>query len=145
MRKLILIEQRPEDLADPFDAVHDDVGLGGDLRRSLFARYADAQDLFQGPFLAKLLELAEGVEVRRIVSDEHSFLGAVLLDQGADRGAFVRPDGRPRLDDAASDSNPQAQPLPLVPDELHASLADLPRDVPVVDASRDALVFDEGA
>src|SRR5215212_1570392 len=144
-RRSLFFEECAQHLADAIDAVHDDVGLGGDLRRALLASNADAQDLLQGSFFAQYYQLPEGVEVGGIVPDEHGPLGPVLLDEGADGGALVRPDGGACLDDPAPDRDPQSQPLTLTPHELHRALADLRRRVAVVDGGGDALVLHERA
>src|SRR5215212_7976459 len=119
-RRSLFFEECAQHLADAIDAVHDDVGLGGELRRALLASNTDAQDLLQGSFFPQYYQLPEGVEVGGIVPDEHGPLGPVLLDEGADGGALVRPDGG-------------------------ACLADPRRRVAVVDGGGDALVLHERA
>src|SRR3712207_9126596 len=80
-----------------------------------------------------------------LIAHEHGLLRAILLDQGADGGAFVRPDGRTRLDDAAAHRDPESQAFPFALHELYTVLADLPRHVAVVHGGRYALLLDEGA
>src|ERR687897_735128 len=139
------LQKGAQPLPDAVDTVHDYVGLGGDLRRSLLARDADAQDLLKGPFLTQRHQLPEGVEVCGVVPDEHGLLGTILLDQGAYRRALVSPDGGARLDDPSPDRDYQAQPLAFALHELHGPIADLGWRVAVVDGGGDALLLHERA
>src|SRR4028118_2223676 len=109
------LPQNPQHVAHAFDVVHDYVRLGDDLGRALVAADTDAQDLLQRPLFAQGRELAEGVEVRGVVPEEHGPLRSVLLDKGTDGGALVRPDGRTGLDHAPADRDPQPQSLPFRP------------------------------
>src|SRR5215218_1688347 len=117
--ELVLAEKRPKDPAHALDALDDDVGLDSDLLRSLFARHADSQNLPQPSLLAQPLQLAKGIEICGVIAHEYGLLRAILLDQGAYGGAFVRPDGRTRLDDAAAYRDPESQAFSFALHELY--------------------------
>src|SRR5918993_2800940 len=91
------------------------------------------------------MQLAKGVEICGVVAHENGPLWAILLDQGAHGGAFVRPDGWTRLDHAAAHRDPEPQAFPFALHELYTAFADLPPHVAVVHRGRYALLLDEGA